>query len=333
VALFAKLLNAIGPGTRLILLGDKDQLASVEAGSLFGDLCQSQSGLNLFSSERQRLINTFIPDHQKQVPPALIIDDNRHPLFEHLVELRQSHRFVSDAGIGRFSKAIISNDQPVVQHFLNAKDDEQVYIDQAYSRELFEKFICGYEAFIAEKDTQKALQLMNNLRVLCAIREGEQGLYFINKAIEKYLHDRKRIRVNAEFYENRPIILTRNYYDHGLFNGDTAIIRPDDKGILMAWFEDGNGGLKAVLPGYLSEAETVFAMTIHKSQGSEFNEVLVILPQATDVPILTRELLYTAVTRAKRKVYLQSSEEVLLAGSQRFVERASGIANRFIARA
>ena len=330
VALFAKLLNAVGPSTRLILLGDKDQLASVEAGSLFGDLCQSQAGLNLFSSDRREFINTFIQDEQRKLPESLIVNDSQHPLFEHLVELRQSHRFTGNAGIGLFSKAIILNDEPVIRKFLQAQAGEQVSIDQSYSKELFEKFVSGYTAFIEEKDILTALRYMNNLRVLCAVREGEQGLYAINKAIEKYLHDKKHIKVNAEFYENRPIILTRNYYDQGLFNGDTAIIRPNEKGVLMACFEDGNGGLKSVLPGYLSEAETVFAMTIHKSQGSEFNQVLVILPQAIDVPILTRELLYTAVTRARTKVYLQSSEIVLLASCQRFVERASGITSRFL---
>jgi len=330
VALFAKLLNAIGPDTRVILLGDKDQLASVEAGSLFGDLCQSQPALNLFSSARRSFINNFISNQPQQIPADLVTDNNHHPLFGHLIELRQSHRFRGDTGIGSFSKAIILNDQKIIKEFIHADPGEQVYIDQFYSKELFEKFISGYEAFVKEKDILKALRLLNNQRVLCAIREGEQGLYTINKSIEKFLHDRKKIKVNTEFYENRPIILTRNYYDHGLFNGDTAIIRPDKKGILMAWFEDGNGGLKSVLPGYLSDAETAFAMTIHKSQGSEFNEVLVILPQATDVPILTRELLYTAVTRAKTKVYLQSSEAVLMICSERFVERASGIATRFV---
>ncbi len=330
VALFAKLLNAIGADTRVILLGDKDQLASVEAGSLFGDLCQSQSALNLFSKARSIFINGFIDNQKQQIPSNLINEEGGHPLFEHLVELQQSHRFRSDTGIGSFSKAIIMNNQKVIKEFIIADPGEQVYIDQSYSKELFEKFVSGYEAFIAEKDILTALRLMNNLRVLCAIREGEQGLYAINKSIEKFLHDRKKLRVNATFYENRPIILTRNYYDQGLFNGDTAIIRPDGKGILMAWFEDGNGGLTSVLPGYLSDAETAFAMTIHKSQGSEFNEVLVLLPQVTDVPILTRELLYTAVTRAKIKVYLQSSEAVLLTCSERFVERASGIAARFI---
>lgn len=333
VALFAKLLDAVDTRTRVILLGDKDQLASVEAGSLFGDLCQSQDILNLFSSDRVALINSFINDKQRHIPSGHISKDSGHPLFEHLVELKKSYRFTDRKGIGRFSKAVINNNAAEIEQFLMPGADEQVIIDPLYAVELFESFVAGYAGFIKDKDTRSALKKMNALRVLCAIREGGQGLYAANKTIEKYLHDKKLLRVNAFFYENRPIILTRNYYEHGLFNGDTGIIRPDEKGTLMAWFESNDGELKAVLPGYLTEAETAFAMTIHKSQGSEFDEVLVILPESPDVPILTRELLYTAVTRAKRKVYVQAPAAVVLEASKRFVERASGIGGRFIAHA
>lgn len=343
VALFAKLLEAIGPATRLILLGDKDQLASVEAGSLFGDLCQVQENLNLFHPDRLALINRFISDPIRQIPPARESRDDSHPLFQHLVELRHSHRFTGDTGIGKFSKAVISGDQATLQEFLpmaapaspasvprvSVVPDPQVTIDPLYSREIFDTFISGYAAFLEEKDIRLALRGMSKFRVLCAVREGEQGLYAINRVIQNYLHDRKQIQANSEFYENRPIILTRNYYEHGLFNGDTGIIRPDDQGVLMAWFEDSKGELKAVLPGYLSQAETVFAMTIHKSQGSEFDEVLVVLPPSPDAPIMNRELLYTAVTRAKKRVIVQGPAEVILAAAARFVERASGITSRF----
>jgi exodeoxyribonuclease V alpha subunit len=324
IALFAKLLEAIGPDTRLILLGDKDQLASVEAGSLFGDLCKSLSGLNLFTKDRLSFINGFIPDAKRHIASTHQHNGDPHPLFEHLVELRHSHRFTGFFGIGRFSKAIIAGDPVILQ-----ESNEQVTIDVDYSPELFSTFIAGYTAFIEEKDIRAALRQMNNLRVLCAVREGAQGLDAVNRTIERLLHDRKKIIVNSEFYENRPIILTRNYYEHGLFNGDAGIIRPNEKGVLMAWFEDSTGELKTVLPGYLHEAETVFAMTIHKSQGSEFDEVLVVLPNTVQANILTRELLYTAVTRAKKRVYIQGSMEVILAAASRHVQKASGIASRF----
>ena len=329
VALFAKLLDAIHPDTRLILLGDKDQLASVEAGSLFGDLCQAQEHLNRFTATRRQLINSFMPEENRHIPATAEQNDDHHPLFQHLVELRRSHRFTGNKGIGKFSKAIISNNIPVITSFFPPSADEQVIVDPEASVPLFEDFIAGYAAFIAEKDIASALKLLNAQRVLTAVREGPQGLYAVNKQIEKYLFDKKLITTNTEFYENRPVILTRNYYEHGLFNGDTGIIRADENGVLLAWFEDSTGALKAVLPGYLTQAETAFAMTIHKSQGSEFGEVLVLLPDTTDVPILTRELLYTAVSRAKNKVYVQGTPEVILMAAERFVERASGIASRF----
>ncbi|AXY77596.1 exodeoxyribonuclease V subunit alpha [Paraflavitalea soli] len=329
VALFAKLLDAIAPGTRLIMLGDKDQLASVEAGSLFGDLCLAQPILNQFSAERLALINEFIEDDRYRLPESHISHQHEHPLFQHLVELRRSHRFTGHTGIGSFSKAVIGNDAAALQQFLPPSRDEQVVIDPLYSNDLFEKFIAGYAAFITEKDISSALKKMNALRVLCAVREGEQGLYAINSRIEKWLDSKKLIQHTVPFYENRPIILTRNYYEHGLFNGDTGIIRANKQGVLMAWFEDSTGTLRSIMPGYLSEAETVFAMTIHKSQGSEFDEVLVILPPIANSPLLTRELLYTAVTRARKRVYLQGSGETILEAAQRVVERASGIAARF----
>jgi exodeoxyribonuclease V alpha subunit len=324
LALFAKLLEAIGPDTRIILLGDKDQLASVEAGSLFGDLCNSLPRLNFFTKQRAAVINRFISDPKRYITPSQISKGDAHPLFEHLVELKQSHRFATGYGIGQFSKAIISGDMATLQ-----QPNEQVMIDTTYSTELFEKFVAGYAAFIKEKNIREALRKMNMLRVLCAVRETDQGLYAANNAIERLLHDRKLIAVNSEFYENRPIILTRNYYEYNLFNGDVGIIRRNHKGVLMAWFEDSAGELKSILPGYLSEAETVFAMTIHKSQGSEYDEVLVVLPARPDISILTRELLYTAVTRAKKRVYIQGSMEVIATAASRRVERVSGIAARF----
>lgn len=328
VALFAKLLDAVQPTTRLILLGDKDQLAAVEAGSLFGDLCQAQDELNCFSPDRTMLINSFIANEAHKIP-ATAAPVNEHPLFEHLVELRFSHRFSGEKGIGKFSKAIISNNEAVIRSFFLPSADEQIVIDPGYDDQLFEKFIHNYSLFIQEDDIQQALKLLNKQRVLTVIREGAQGLHAINKQIEKYLHDKQLLNASIPFYKNRPLILTRNYYEHGLFNGDTGIIRPDENGTLMAWFEDSNGNLRAVLPGYLTQAETAFAMTVHKSQGSEFGEVMVILPETAEIPILTRELIYTAVSRARNKVYLQGNPEIILTAASRYVERASGIGSRF----
>jgi exodeoxyribonuclease V alpha subunit len=328
VALFAKLLDAIGPGTKLIILGDKDQLASVEAGSLLGDLCLAQKKLNSFSKTRAEFINGFITDSSQKITKDHV-DISTHPLFEHVIELKRSHRFSDDKGIGKFSKAIIQSNEPAIKDFFyNA--DEQVIIDTAWSEKIFEEFVAGYKAFITEKDVVAALQKLNQLRVLCVVREGRHGLYEINKKIEKYLQKNKHIRLTGEFYENRPIMLTSNNYELQLFNGDIGIIRPGGKGDMKAWFETGKGEVKSISTGYISQAETVYAMTIHKSQGSEFDKVLVSLPEKENIAILTRELLYTAVTRAKHKVIVQGSESIILQAANAFVKRGSGIIERFI---
>ena len=150
-----------------------------------------------------------------------------------------------------------------------------------------------------------------------------------NKRIEDILSTRKLISLNNEFYENRPIIITKNNYSLDLFNGDVGIIRRDEGGVLKAWFEDSEHHLKSILPGYISDAETVFAMTIHKSQGSEYDQVFVLLPEKGGERLLTCELLYTALTRARKKVLLQGSAEMILAASSLKVKRASGIRERF----
>ena len=328
VALFAKFLSAIAPTTKLILLGDKDQLASVEAGSLFGDLCQAQPELNMLSNERAIIINNFIASAQHKVGEQNISNNAAHPLFQHIIELQQSHRFSDDKGIGKFSKAIINNQLPAIEYFFKNSDD-QVSIDGTYSEKIFQQFIAGYKAFITEPDILEALKKINNLRVLCAVREGDQGLYAINKKIESYLVQQRLLNITGDFYNNRPIMLTSNNIELQLFNGDIGLVRPDLDGVLKAWFQTGKEEIKAVLPGYISNAETVFAMTIHKSQGSEFNKVLVILPKGEDIKLLTRELLYTAVTRAKESLLLQGTEATILQTSKAFVQRCSGIIERF----
>jgi len=327
VAMFAKLLEAIGPSTRLIMLGDKDQLASVEAGSLFGDLCQSAHSINWFSQERAEFINSFLTSEAVKLSGAET-SATGGILAGHIIELQHSHRFSDEEGIGRFSKAVIRNDVPVITDFIDNPNDAHVFIDLSDSQEQFHEFIRGYEEYIAEQDMSLALRKLNKLRVLCAVREGDQGLYTLNRQIEEYLRRKGFIKQAGDFYEHRPVMITRNNYRLGLYNGDTGILRYDEQGVLRAWFENADGGLVSVLPIYLSHIETVFAMTIHKSQGSEFDSVMVVLPPASKSTLLTRELLYTAVTRAKKKVVIRAAKETILETANRQVDRGSGITDR-----
>lgn len=329
VALFAKLLDAIRPNTRLILLGDKDQLASVEAGSLFRDLCQIQENMNVISAEKAKLINSLRNSVSQGLPDKFVSDRPLHFLSDHIVELKRSRRFDSKKGIGKLSKAIILNRTESLDELFEPAPDNQVQLVSDFDLFSLRDFINGYECYIKEADTYKALEKFNELRILCAVRGGDHGLYQINKLVEDELKSRRLIDTDTEFYNNRPIIITKNYYDLELYNGDIGIIRPDANNKLMAWFADGEGGLRAVIPGLLAEAETVFAMTVHKSQGSEYNSVLIVIPDLEDSQLLTRELLYTAITRAKLKVTLMASKEAIVTMMNRTVKRVSGIKDRF----
>ncbi len=296
-AMMAKLLNAINDKTELYLLGDKDQLASVEAGSVFGDLCRA---------ENSRLLNGKV-DHKQG-----------------------SWRFDPLKGIGKFSKEVINGRISTIDSYIN---DDQLTIDNLRSTELFEHYALLYKAYILEPDIKKALTKLNKVRFLCVTRENEDSVSRVNKQIQyllsKQIPDFKP-SVGA-FYHNQPVIITRNDYQLNIFNGDVGIIRKetiDDKEVMFAHFETSDGTIRKIQAGYLNYYDTVFAMTIHKSQGSEFENVVVILPEDHGEKLLTRELLYTAITRARDKVLLQTSEAVLAKCVSSSVSRASGLENR-----
>ena len=173
-----------------------------------------------------------------------------------------------------------------------------------------------------------ALQKFQSLRLLAVTREGAKGLKQLNKQIELTLSKASRLNTQLEFYGNRPVMITKNHPELGLFNGDIGIVRPDDDGVLKIWFEMGDQTVKGYMPGLFAQCETVYAMTVHKSQGSEFDYVWVVLPESGADQLMTCELLYTAVTRGKKSVCIQANQSQLLAAIQRRVKRSSGIINR-----
>jgi exodeoxyribonuclease V alpha subunit len=327
VPMFSKLLEALGDNCRIILLGDKDQLASVEAGSLLGDLCQTLPSLNMFSSKSAQWINQFITEPARNIQPEFI-GGNTQLLSSHIIELKYSHRFNSQGAIGKVSKAVIEGDLTKLKSLIGAPTASNVTFDFEYKEEVLSKFVEGYEAYINEPDIAAALKKLNQLRVLVAVRESNRGMKAINKFIELHLRKKGLLKPDGDFYENRPIMVTRNMYDLELFNGDTGILRKDASGNIKAYFEDVKGGVKSVLPAYLTYSETVFAMTIHKSQGSEFNKVLVVLPEGTSNALLTRELLYTGITRAKDHITIQGKEDTIDYAVGACVKRISGITGR-----
>ena len=334
VAMFSKLLDAIRGNTRLILLGDKNQLSSVEAGSLFGDLCKIHEQPNLFTTEAIDIVNSFIKDDFRQLPQTQI-NPTPDPLTNHIIELKKSRRFNEQSEIGKLSKAVIVNDKTSLEAFLKQQENKSVNIHSEWKEDLLEPHLMEYVLYIQEEDIRKAIEKLNQIRVLCAVREGERGLYAINKKIEQFLkrkkiknHDGSLFSPEGDFYQNRPVIVTQNINELMLFNGDTGIIRKDNSGNYKAWFIDHENKLRSVLPAYITNAETVFAMTIHKSQGSEYNKVVVVLPENKEIALLTRELLYTAITRAKEKAIIFADETTFLTTAENKVNRASGIADR-----
>jgi exodeoxyribonuclease V alpha subunit len=327
VPMFSKLLEALGDKCRIILLGDKDQLASVEAGSLLGDLCQTLPSLNMFSSNSAQWMNQFINESARNIQSEFI-GENKQLLSNHIIELKYSHRFNSQGAIGKVSKAVIEGDLERLKSLIGDQTASNVTFDFEYKEEVLSKFVEGYEAYINEQDIAEALKKLNQLRVLVAVRESNRGMKAINKFIESHLRKKGLLKPDGDFYENRPIMVTRNMYDLELFNGDTGILRKDVSGNIKAYFEDAKGGVKSVLPAYLTFSETVFAMTIHKSQGSEFNKVLVVLPEGTSNALLTRELLYTGITRAKDHITIQGKEDTIDYAVGACVKRISGITGR-----
>jgi len=333
VALFAKLLEAIPSTSRVIFLGDKDQLASVEAASIFGDICSS-TPLNKFDSNNINFLNEFLEGCQ-QLGDVQTSND-KYVLTGKMTQLTHSHRFKSQDGIGIITKAIINEDIAIVKTFL-ANSDAQVKIDIDYKDSEYDNLIENYKGYIEIlrdgslqfKDRIKnAIQSFNQFRILTAIREGSQGIQGINKKVEHKLANwyPSIFRTDLEFYEYRPVMVTKNNYNvtPTLYNGDTGIIAKDEKGELKAWFEK-DGKIIPYACGFLGRVETNFAQTIHKSQGSEYPKVLVVMPKNKDILILTKELLYTGVSRGKNHVTLMSSPQILEATVSKKVQRVSGI--------
>jgi len=330
-SLMSKLLMAVSPSSRIILLGDKNQLASVEAGSILGDICLSLGDeMNAFKPESAAFINGFMPDEASQIPTDFIrAEQSSNVLSEHIVELKRSHRFKGNEGIGLFSKALIQGSVSEQDYHDSAHcQGEYVKVDEKEQSQQMYDFMLRYRSYIEEEDIMQALQKINDIRFLCAVHEGRYGVKHYNRLIERFLKEQNLLRPSTTYYENQPIIITSNDYALGLFNGDVGIIRKDEEGTYKAWFENIDGTFKQVLPGFISSYETVFAMTIHKSQGSEFKAVAVILPNDGNLPSLTRELLYTGITRGKKEVIVFGKKAVIDACAERKVDRASGLTER-----
>ncbi len=290
LAMMSKLVDALKPEARLILLGDKDQLASVESGSVLADLISS------------------LPDNT--------------------VELKKSYRF--DTGIKQLALHINKGEgEDAWSLLLNDRIDNVNLLQtslSAHAGSHYTDYMAKVSKVKALGQQQEIFHAFSRFRVLCGVRRGMYGVEGINKRIEHYLTRMGYDCFSETWYPGRPVLITRNDYSLGLYNGDVGICLPDpDDGVMKIWFEQADGSLKHYLPFRLPQCETVYAMTIHKSQGSEFDEVLVVLPEE-DSLILSRELIYTAVTRAKKDVRILAEKEIFKVSLARKVQRFSGLA-------
>jgi exodeoxyribonuclease V alpha subunit len=328
VALMSKLLSAIPQGAKVILIGDKDQLASVEAGSVFGDLCRSEKGNeNKFPDNLLKLLKEF---YGSNLPENQLKTQSEKTLTGRIVHLKKSYRFDSSKGIGKLSSAIIKGEMPdeLIKEFSNG-NDPNVEIHTSFDE--IKDYLALYEEYINESDIEKALEKLGKIKILCAIKNGTAGVNYFNQLVEKYLQERKLIKPthSSFFYNNLPVMMTENDYANMVFNGDVGLVRTNEEGKLRVYFPSESGEIKNFDPYKLQSGLTkVYAMTIHKSQGSEFVNVIVVLPEDSEINLLTRELLYTAVTRAKKWVAIIAPHNVIKNTVKREVMRSSGIEDR-----
>ncbi|MGY4867361.1 exodeoxyribonuclease V subunit alpha [Mycolicibacterium elephantis] len=289
LTMMARLLEAVRPEARLILVGDPDQLASVEAGAVLADLVDGLGGARI-------------------------------------AELKTSHRF--GESIGALASAIRVGDADTAVDVLRAGDDHIEWVDTGEPAEHLRKVLVPWAVALRQAailgDDSAGLATLNEHRLLCAHRRGPYGVRYWNHQVERWLAERTGEPIWSDWYAGRPVLVTANDYGLGLYNGDTGVTVQRD------------GVLRAVIAGTsrvefatsrLADVETMHAMTIHKSQGSQADEVTVLLPPE-DSRLLTRELFYTAVTRAKSRVRVVGPEASVRTAIERRAVRASGLAQR-----
>ncbi|MDN5925020.1 MAG: ATP-binding domain-containing protein, partial [Xanthomonadales bacterium] len=255
---------------------------------------------------------------------------NASAFADAVVELRDSHRFGADSGLGLLSTAIRAGDAVAVIDGLRAERFADVTLESSDKLDpaaaIVRRYGQRFAALAAITDPAQALLEAEKLRVLTALRVGPSGCIAINAAMETYLRQQAAASDAAQCYAGRLLLITENDYGNDLFNGDIGIVLAAADQRLYAWFPAADGGVRRLPLSILPAHDSAFAMTIHKSQGSEFDEVAIVLPPE-DARVLSRELLYTAVTRAKSRVVLFTDEAALTHALQRSSRRYSGLVN------
>ncbi|MCF2948962.1 exodeoxyribonuclease V subunit alpha [Paraglaciecola aquimarina] len=367
--LMAKLFDALPKQAQVILLGDQDQLASVETGSVLADICQPYN-LNLggdklagYSPKMYDRLSQLIDGlsdlileqgvqiHANERAVTHLIKQEPFGLQDNLVQLVKSHRFSDDSGIGQLAKAIKTGDVVLVQDLLKEKSftdinwyqlkqnsvkNNQKVVSEQILKQLITKLLPVFKLYlkaIKQGDLALAFNCLHQQQVLCAQKTGLWGVEQINSLMENELHQQGLIDKSKDFYTGRPVMLSKNDHQLKLFNGDIGLVMPDPNqaDLIKVWFITPEGEIRGLLPSRLPSHETLYAMTIHKSQGSEFESVYLCLPLVNNNyggRGLSRELLYTGLTRAKKQFYLFAQPQALALSLSQQCKRSSGLAQR-----
>lgn len=327
--MMSRLIEALPPHGRVIFLGDRDQLASVEAGAVLGDICAwVNAGFTAGRAQQlSRLTGSPIPAGAGTEAASL---------RDSLCLLQKSYRFGHDSGIGQLAAAINRGDKAamktVFQQGFSDIEKRTLQSSEDYAA-MLDEALAGYGRYLAlvreGAEPGAIIQAFNEYQLLCALREGPFGVGGLNERIEQVMLQKRKIQrhSHSRWYEGRPVMIARNDSALGLFNGDIGIALDRGQG-LRVWFAMPDGSIKSVQPSRLPEHETTWAMTVHKSQGSEFDHAALILPSQRS-PVVTRELVYTAVTRARRRLSLYADERVLSGAIATRTERRSGLSAFF----
>ena len=326
--LMAKLMTALSPNAQLVLLGDKDQLASVETGAVLGSICFPEQ-LNVFSGIFGQQLEGICGEKTESSGAAPGIQDC-------IIELKHNYRFSEESGIGLLSRAIKVGDTEHALELINTGKLSDIHFSEISRPEDMQELLKGtviksYREYLHAVQSvpvrvDDIFDRLESFRVLCALRVGNWGSQKVNIIIERLLSESGLINLTASFYEGRPVMIVQNDYRLQLFNGDVGIVLrdPADKNKIKVFFREQRQGLRSIAPERLPQLETVWAMTVHKSQGSEFDKVALILSDI-DVPVLTRELLYTGITRARFYVGIWTTRDVFTKTIQRQIIRQSGL--------
>lgn len=331
LAMASRLFDALPSHARLIMLGDKDQLSAVEAGAVFSELSADPS-LTLSCVADLADMTGIVA---KAIVPSVMLSPTG--LSDTTVWLTQNFRFAADSGISRLALAIRDGKVMDATNALEKAPDGSITwlsrdvsstLPKTVSTFLHKNYAAYLETVTKTPDNKAAVfAAFERFRVLCATREGAYGVSAINTLMGTHCQSRMDVSPRETWYIGRPVMVMENDYVLRLFNGDIGIVLPDKNGAPMVYFPSDAGEFRAISPVRLPEHETAFAMTVHKSQGSEFESLLILMPPHSG-PLITRELLYTAVTRARNHVSLVCSEEVLESGILTSVKKHSGLLTR-----